>query len=259
MPTETILGTAYPTVILPDGREWMAKNLYVDAYGGRFYQDNGTLYPANVFGRLYPYDRHPEVTSALTGTAWRIPDNEDWLGLIDACGIGDLPNTQYNGSALRSIGHLSDGFVVWGSTNGGTDLHGFKALGSGRFDGASPGGGFKETTSVAYFASGSAPYPYDPSVPTRRRYPQFLVTQGTGAVDSPRCIMHVAPTSAGLAATGLCCVSIRLVRDLGFDGIYPKKDGVWRHASDAHVAHGGAWRKASRVFVADAGAWRGIL
>jgi uncharacterized protein (TIGR02145 family) len=72
-------GQTYRTVIMPDGKEWLAENL-------NFETSNSWLYPgqtpADRFGRLYTWDA--AVTDAINGIGggWRVATRGEWLALV---------------------------------------------------------------------------------------------------------------------------------------------------------------------------------
>lgn len=79
MGTATILGVEYQTVVMPDGKEWMAENLKYDGLGswwGGGASDNGDgrYYQASVVGDI----------SSMLADGWRIPLWQDWDNMFSA-------------------------------------------------------------------------------------------------------------------------------------------------------------------------------
>jgi len=111
-------GRLYHTVVMPDGKEWMAENLAYNSGDGCFAYDNE---PANVdkYGRLYTWDAAVKACPA----GWRLPNDNDWDALFSAVGSSA-------GSKLKSQ-------TGWNTGSGyipGTDEFSFSALpGGGRW------------------------------------------------------------------------------------------------------------------------------
>ena len=123
MGTATILGTVYPTVVMPDGKEWMAENLKYDAFGVWFSgagSDNG-------FGRYY-LRSEVDTIAALLADGWHVPTLAEWQALISAAGAGAgnafaltgaLPNWKYStGTNTAGFAALAAGYRQFGSWNG---------------------------------------------------------------------------------------------------------------------------------------------
>ena len=81
MPAATIAGKTYNTVIMPDGKEWMAEHLRDTSAGGVWYGGS----EANAYlGRHY---KESEVLAMSYPGGWRVPTKADMDGLNDATGV----------------------------------------------------------------------------------------------------------------------------------------------------------------------------
>lgn len=122
-------GKTYRTVIMPDGKEWMAENLDFIAEGitfrdgtsgntwtqdsiaqASYYNYDETTYgwSGKKYGLLYSW----QASKALTIAGWHVPDKDEWNSLAIACG-----GTSNAGTKLKST-------TEWTSGNG-TDIYGF--------------------------------------------------------------------------------------------------------------------------------------
>jgi uncharacterized protein (TIGR02145 family) len=109
-------GKRYRTVLMPDGKRWMAQNLnYVTPTSFEYNND-----PANgaKYGRLYTWDE--ALTVAPPG--WHLPAQSEWGALPAAVG-GAL----VAGAKLKSKSG-------WNSNGNGTDDYGFSALPGGYYN-----------------------------------------------------------------------------------------------------------------------------
>jgi hypothetical protein len=164
------------------------------------------------------------VTSptALTGT-WTVGLNSAFAPMI-------IPSLRFG----------KNGGILIHSGSGSLGLHGYKrSLDNGVTFDLNPTTSFSCTLNRGCVFDGE----------------RFLLTGSTGD------ILYLDSTGLNgdlLANVGFDIYSIAFV-DNGIQGIYPEKDGVWRHANEVHVAQEGVWRKANRVFIAGAGAWREVL
>lgn len=96
----------------------------------------------NIYGKLY--NAHAAMSGKLCPIGWRIPNSDDWQGLIDFLG-GDEFSA---GGALKSI-------TGWNEPNiGATNTTGFTALPGGTRDNSS--GIFNQMGDIAYFWSSSS-------------------------------------------------------------------------------------------------------
>ena len=109
-------GKVYKTVIMPDGKEWLAENLNFEIEGSWYY--NNDLSNGDKYGRLYTWDAAVKACAGL-GNGWRLPTNEDWDTLITAVGGSSTASTK-----LKS----RTGWVEYGN---GTDEYGISALPGG--------------------------------------------------------------------------------------------------------------------------------
>lgn len=122
-------GKTYRTVIMPDGKEWMAENLDFIAEGitfrdgtsgntwvtgntaqASYYNYDETTYSWNgkKYGLLYNF----AATRALTIAGWHVPTKDEWSNLFNKCG-----GWSNAGTYLKST-------TGWDSGNG-TDNYGF--------------------------------------------------------------------------------------------------------------------------------------
>lgn len=112
----TIGDKTYRTVVMPDGKEWMAENLDYKAEGitmgiarysniarAAYYQDNEATYgwEGKKYGLLY----NNAAARALTIAGWHLPSITEWNSLISACG-GQNDNTA---TKLKSTTEWSSG------------------------------------------------------------------------------------------------------------------------------------------------------
>jgi uncharacterized protein (TIGR02145 family) len=126
MGTATILGTEYQTVVMPDGKEWMAANLAWTGAGQ--WWDNGASDDGD--GRYYDlyagsFTRQT-INSALLadGGGWRLPTADESSALHSA--IVAIVGAGNEGGALKSL-------TGWDSPNtGATDQFGFGLQAAGR-------------------------------------------------------------------------------------------------------------------------------
>ena len=80
MPTAVIAGKTYNTVIMPDGKEWMAEYLQDTAPGGLWYSND----PANaVLGRHY---NCAEMATFAYSGGWHVPTKAEWDTMVAATG-----------------------------------------------------------------------------------------------------------------------------------------------------------------------------
>ena len=87
MPVAVIAGKTYNTVIMPDGKEWMAEYLQDDTAGGLWYQNNPAL---SHLGRHYNY---AELDAFSYPGGWHVPTKAEWDAMVAAC--GDSPGLAY--------------------------------------------------------------------------------------------------------------------------------------------------------------------
>lgn len=140
--TVVIGGKTYPTVTLPDGREWLAANLDytwtglsvptsgASASSGQqamYYNYDESTYGWNgqKLGLLYNHAavKNLELNIATWIPGWHVPTESDFEALITALG-----GTSY-GSKLKST-------TGWRDNGNGTDNYGFAGYPSGTFTGS---------------------------------------------------------------------------------------------------------------------------
>lgn len=139
MGTATILGTDYPTVVMPDGNEWMAENLAWTTVG--LWWNNGPSDDGD--GRYYTRNQAWEIVApALTGSGWGLPTLAEWRAMIAAIG-GTVA-----GGKLKAVGT-----VEWAAPNtGATNEFGFNSKAAG-FLWTSGSGWVNKTTSHFMWAA----------------------------------------------------------------------------------------------------------
>lgn len=75
-----IAGRTYGTVIMPDGKEWMAEYLQDDTAGGLWYTNDPSL---AYLGRHYNY---AELSAFSYPGGWHVPTKAEWDAMVAACG-----------------------------------------------------------------------------------------------------------------------------------------------------------------------------
>ena len=104
-----ILGTTYQTVIMPDGKEWIAANFAWDGAGAWF----GWAESDNGWGRFYHRTHIAAVKSALEGSGWRVPSDDLYAGEFHS--LQDA--IHYLCRQWRRLLHLHDpGLIPWTPT-----------------------------------------------------------------------------------------------------------------------------------------------
>ena len=142
----TIGDKTYRTVVMPDGKEWMAENLdFLPDDGSISLNPTGTPSTAAAWyynsdeatygweGKRYGLLYNWYAAKALTIAGWHLPSTTEWDALTTACGGASTCGTK-----LKST-------TDWSSGNG-TDNWGFTAFPSGYYTGS-----FKYLGSYAYF------------------------------------------------------------------------------------------------------------
>lgn len=124
--TATILGDTYNTVIMPDGKEWLAENLkYVNGGVGRWWNNAGSN---DGYGAYYAIQSQSSeintIKSLLTG-GWKVPT------IADSANFGNVMSTRLGttsyGNKLNMVGS-----AYWNSPAAGENVFGFAGKGSGR-------------------------------------------------------------------------------------------------------------------------------
>jgi uncharacterized protein (TIGR02145 family) len=133
-------GRKYKTIIMPDGKEWLAENLDFKfcKIGGSgtpttanawYYNNDETTYGWNGYkcGLLYNWhavkllnDNRSELCPG-----WHVPTNDEWTALANAVG-----GTSTAGTKLKAAN------VSWATSWGGTDDYGFGILPAGYYTGS---------------------------------------------------------------------------------------------------------------------------
>jgi uncharacterized protein (TIGR02145 family) len=166
-------GKRYKTVVMPDGKEWLAENLdfkFCNIGGGGtsttanawHYDNDESTYGWNGYkcGLLYNWyaakvlnDHRSELCPG-----WHVPTKDEWDALATACGGDSVAGTK-----LKSLdGSAGAGFP---SSWNGTDEYGFSALPTGYYNGSI----FNGVGSASYFWTATE---YNSS----RAYDQFFST-----------------------------------------------------------------------------------
>ena len=115
------------TVVMPDGKTWMAENLNYEIEISWCYNDSPDS--CAKYGRLYPWAE----AKAVCPKGWHLPSRDEWGGLAkSAGGTGDYGANDTAGKKLKSTSG-------WNSDGNGTDDFGFSAL-PGGFGGGARGG-----------------------------------------------------------------------------------------------------------------------
>lgn len=137
--TTTIGGRVYPTVTI-GGKTWLAENLdykfsgcgiggfgLPDTPNAWYYNNDETIYGVNgrKDGLLYNWFAVKSLNDngATLIPGWHVPSDTEWLDLADAVG-----GVTIAGTVLKSTQYWTSG--------AGTDLYGFAAQPSGRYDGS---------------------------------------------------------------------------------------------------------------------------
>lgn len=138
-------GKTYPTVTMPDGREWLAVNLDY-AWTGLSVPTTGAMLSSSPQAMYYDYDeatygwsgqkrgllynnyavKYLETNKATLCPGWHVPTKAEFDTLVAAIG-------STNGAKLKST-------TGWTNAGNGTDDYGFTAYPSGRFDSLGFGG-----------------------------------------------------------------------------------------------------------------------
>lgn len=117
MGSVTILGDTYRTVVMPDGKEWLAENFrHADTPGFEVNNDVGNR---AAYGRLY---RYSDIMATALPDGWRVATREDWRGLTAAVGAAHDPFIWI---------HLKSGGTEYWDSDTGYDTYGFSARGAG--------------------------------------------------------------------------------------------------------------------------------
>jgi uncharacterized protein (TIGR02145 family) len=72
---ETAPGVTYPSKRMPDGKQWMTRNLSVVIDGSYCYDDAESN--CRRYGRLYTWES-AQRACASAGAGWRLPTNDEW-------------------------------------------------------------------------------------------------------------------------------------------------------------------------------------
>lgn len=127
--TLTLAGVLYPLLTV-EGLTWLASNLDAEVPDSWCYGNQAAN--CDEFGRLYRWQAAKEACAAL-GEGWRLPTDEEWRQLAEACGgYFDWLADQATGdpaaanSALLAGGATGFGAQLggWRGSNGGYDSQG---------------------------------------------------------------------------------------------------------------------------------------
>lgn len=170
---DVIGGKTYKTVVMPDGKEWLAENLdfkFCNIGGGGspttptawYYNDDESTYGWNGYkcGLLYNWyavkflnDNRSELCPG-----WHVPTSTEWDELIISCGGASVA-----GAKLKALDDSAG--PNWPSGWNGTDDYGFGILPSGRCSGIFEYVGYRAIiwTSTEYSSSNSYRFIFDNS------------------------------------------------------------------------------------------------
>lgn len=217
MPTATILGTTYQTVIMPDGKEWMAEHLKDATAGGAWYGGN----VANAYlGRHY---NSTEVSAMSYPGGWRVPTKADMDGLGAATG-------SVAGKAHRfcSSDNWSSTFAV-----NCLDTYGFSFSPTGWY---LSGWFFADRYGRIWYGLDDPTYSWVLSVDANNNSNVNFLNYGKGTSDTA-CVRLVRDTSPHLYVPH--SGSWTKTNELHQGG------SAWRKDTSLYVPHGGAWTEAS--------------
>lgn len=221
MPTTVIAGKTYQTVIMPDGKEWMAEYLQDDTAGGLWYYNDPSL---AYLGRHYNY---AEVTAFSYPGGWHVPTEAEWSAMWAACGSAtDLAYRLCNKSGWRSSS------TIYANA---TDQYGLHLTPTGWL--MSDGWFFDDSRALIWWGLDGA---------TQVHHANIDSAGSTVPSDN-----YNKPI--GNAYYG----AVRLVRDATPD-LYVPHTGAWKRPTSIHVPHAGAWKQASQIFVPVNGEWTSL-
>lgn len=141
-PYNVIGGRKYKTVIMPDGKEWLAENLdfkFCDV-GGSYSIDYAMAWYYNNDEQSYGidgtykcgliYNRYAAVAlnacRRLVCPGWHLPNKSEWDALATACGGASTAGTKLKAADNSIVSGFPSGF-------GGTDDYGFSVLPGGQY------------------------------------------------------------------------------------------------------------------------------
>lgn len=173
-PYNVIGGRKYKTVIMPDGKEWLAENLdlSVSMNGALYYNNDEATYgwEGKRYGQLYTLGLITQLVKVITG--WRLPAASDFEALVASIGA----------DAATKLKSMAD----WTNSTG-TDNYGFTAYPAGN------------NTSATFYSIGTA----------TTFWTSEPISQGVGVayyMDGGSSLVRDTPSEH-------CAYSIRLVRD----------------------------------------------
>jgi uncharacterized protein (TIGR02145 family) len=112
-------GQKYRTVIMPDGKTWMAQNLNYETDSSWCYKDS--LSYCKKYGRLYNW----KTAKTVCPKGWKLPSNQEWDRLVATAGGEKMAGKKLK---AKSGWKRNDYDGVSGN---GTDSFGFSALPGG--------------------------------------------------------------------------------------------------------------------------------
>jgi uncharacterized protein (TIGR02145 family) len=114
-------GQTYRTVVMPDGKRWMAKNLNYQTDSSWCYENSADS--CEKYGRLYDW----KTATTVCPAGWKLPDTAGWNRLLTKAGGWEAA-----GKKLKS----KSGWVNLPDKNSGngTDKFGFSVLPGGSRD-----------------------------------------------------------------------------------------------------------------------------
>ena len=219
MPSAVIAGKTYNTVIMPDGKEWMAEYLQDDTAGGLWYGNDPLL---AYLGRHYNYT---ELAAFSYPGGWHVPTKAEWDAMAAACGVSvDLAYRLCN----------SEGWVAGSAiATNAVDTYGLHITPTG----TKYSDGWFDSTYYAHIWYGL----YDDPTYT------YITNISSGGSTVP-VYRYVKPIGSGYYA------AVRLVRDASLSlSINHRKE--WKRPVSIFVPHNGEWTKVSNIFVPHNGDW----
>lgn len=118
-PYNVIGGREYKTVVMPDGKEWLAENLdlSVSMNGALYYNDDESTYgwEGKKYGQLYTLGLIIQLVKVITG--WRLPTASDFEALATAIGTNAATKLKSTTDWTNSTGTDDYGFTAYPAGN----------------------------------------------------------------------------------------------------------------------------------------------
>jgi uncharacterized protein (TIGR02145 family) len=117
-PLTTAAEAAQPSMLLPNGNEWMTDNLNVDVRGSYCYEN--VELNCRRYGRLYTWASAGQACQLL-GNGWRLPTDDEWRNLAKHYGgVGDDSGDNGRAAYAALVAGGRSGFNA--GLGGGRDL-----------------------------------------------------------------------------------------------------------------------------------------